>query len=91
MAQRYAFETTCVNARGDDITEMVDAAREITWGTIKKHISASELSILTSGYTAALRLQDDYSVRFYKSKYRGRPCYFIDHSAIEYVFVKRGR
>jgi len=94
MTQQYVFETTCVGAGmqgAEAITEMVDNAREVTWGTIKKHISANELKILTSGYTTGLRLQDDYTVSFWKSKYRGRPCYFIVHSAIEYVFVKRGR
>ena len=35
-----------------------------------------------------LRLKDDYAVRYYKSHWMGKPCYFMDHSAIQYIFVK---
>lgn len=35
-----------------------------------------------------LTLKKDWHVTYHKSTYQGRPCYFMCHSAIEYVFVK---
>ena len=35
-----------------------------------------------------LTLKKDWHVGYSKSTYQGKPCYFITHSAIEYVFVK---
>lgn len=35
-----------------------------------------------------LTLKKDWHVSYHKSTYQGRPCYFMCHSAIEYVFVK---
>jgi hypothetical protein len=28
-------------------------------------------------------------VSYYKGTYKGKPCYYIDHSCIEYVFTKK--
>jgi hypothetical protein len=35
-----------------------------------------------------LRMWNDWHIAYYKSVYDGRPCYFFDHSRIEYIFVK---
>lgn len=35
-----------------------------------------------------LRWKDDWAISYHKSVYRGEPCYYYCHSAIEYVFVK---
>ncbi|MGV0949170.1 MAG: hypothetical protein ACOYB3_00765 [Azonexus sp.] len=35
-----------------------------------------------------LTLKKDWHVSYHRSVYQGRPCYFLVHSAIEYVFVK---
>ena len=34
-----------------------------------------------------LTLDQDWHVRFFKSKYAGRPCYYAVHSEIEYIFT----
>ncbi len=87
------FETTCVNARGDDIIEMVDGEREITRNTFKKHVDKSELRELEIqlGYeqhaSRGLIMANDWHVSYHKSRYRGRPCVYFDWSAIEYVFT----
>lgn len=33
-----------------------------------------------------LRLRDDWAVHFHKSTFEGSPCYYMDHSRIEYIF-----
>lgn len=78
----YLYETNCVNANGNDIQEMCDSAREVTFKTINKHCDLKPFQHPT------IPLQKDYAVSFWKSKYRGKQCYYLVHSCIEYIFVK---
>lgn len=84
----FYYETNCVNSDGDSISDMVDTSRQIKWETLIKHVSIEEIESVLPNENPTLK--KDWSVRFYKSKYKGQPCYYIDHSAIEYVFAKRG-
>ena len=77
---KYNFWTTCVDANGDDIIDMVDDAREITVHTFLKRCSVDPLEF-------GVDLRKDWHVKFYKSKYQGQPCYFMDHSCTEHVYV----
>lgn len=81
MMKPFVFETDCVHANGDDITDMVDMAREIKVSTFLKHVDIDPMEF-------GVDLRKDWHVHFYKSKYKGKPCYFLDHSCIEYVYVK---
>ena len=82
----YIFETDCVSANGEDITKMVDQAREITWETIRRRVGAKTIHEVLNQNAPSLK--DDYAVSFWKSVYRGMHCYYIEHSAIEYVFTE---
>jgi hypothetical protein len=91
---RYRFLTSCVNADGDDIIKMVDAARRITYRTFMKHAERDDVKRLPyfDAYVwgpggGTLRLRTDPYVHFARSRYQGRRCYYVQHSAIEYVFV----
>lgn len=92
----YEYLINCVSARGNDIAEMVEKAREITAKTFKKHCNYKEASRML-GYTdendrpfcPELTLESDYSTAFFKSKYKGTPCYFIEWSGIEHVYTER--
>jgi hypothetical protein len=78
----------CVQAKGEDISEMIELAREIKYTTFLSHIDTQELATLFPMYkNSGLTIKNDYHVRYYSSKYRGVPCVFVVHSAIEYVFV----
>ena len=81
----YVFTTTCVNSTADLILDMVDRAREVTWRTFARHIPRHELRAYFPGPPA---LERDYRVRFYRSFFAGRRCYFLVHSAIEYVWTE---
>jgi hypothetical protein len=83
----YQFRTSCVNANGVAIQKMVDAAREITYKTFAKHCAGLAEFSDNIGYNKTLNLQNDWAVRFYKSKFQGKPCYFLTHSSIEYVWT----
>jgi len=35
-----------------------------------------------------LKLRADWAVSYHKGVFEGRPCYYMDHSRIEYIFCK---
>jgi hypothetical protein len=92
----YRYITNCISARARDIEAMTDCAREITYDTLIKHVGIKEVSSVYpfdqydwgSGKQNALRLKGDFMVAYWKSTYRGKPCYYIEHSRIEYIFVQ---
>ena len=79
----YHYKTDCVSSRAKDIIEMVDNSREVTYETLRKHCEGISTFFGTSPH-----IKNDWAVRFYKSKFKGKPCYYVDHSAIEYIWTK---
>jgi len=72
---------------------MVDQSREVTFETLRKHVGTDNLKDMFPFYDwgnghGGLRMKDDYCVSYYKSRYNGCPCYYVEHSRIEYVFTK---
>ena len=70
---------------------MVDASREVTYRTVLKHCDgllewAEGMSYFRHP-SQGLTLKDDWAVSYHKSVYRGRPCYYVRHSSIEYIWV----
>ena len=88
----YYFLGTCVQINGEMISKMVDEATEVDYEYLTKYIHQKELRLLFPGYDwetqGGLQLHNDHYVKFYKSKFNGHKCLFIDHSAIEYVWIK---
>jgi hypothetical protein len=92
----YVFVTNCVNSDGRSIIDMTDRGREVSYNLLKKHCQGLRQWEQEQGYakdgsprSKGLTLRNDYAVRFYKSKYKGKECYYIDWSAIEWVWVKK--
>jgi hypothetical protein len=87
------FITRCVEANGDDINEMTDIPQmqEISTAYFidtvakKSGIDGEVLSML--GYNTKRGFAKDWHMRAGKSLYQGLPCYYLVHSAIEYIFV----
>ena len=83
------FETNEV----ESLNKMIDNATEITYSTFIKHIGIKQISQLFPFYIwgqkkeGGVRLKDDWAVSFYKSKLNGVLVYYINHSAIEYIFI----
>ncbi len=76
-----------MHAEGEDIEAMVHSARPVSYRTILRHCEGLSDWAERMGYDRHLRLRDDWSVSFWKSSYQGRPCYYVIHSAIEYIWV----
>jgi hypothetical protein len=94
MPKKYSYIGCCVDLPGERISDMVDRARDITYRTFMGHVDRERVATLFSYYDwpgrpqeSGLTLKRDWHVSYHKSHYRGLPCYFLQHSGIEYVFV----
>ena len=90
---KFYYTTNCVNSTAAKIDAMVDRAREITLATLARHcpdlaIWCREMSYAV-GAQKGLHLKDDWAVRFFKSRYCGKPCYYIDHSCVEHIWTQQ--
>ena len=96
MNHNYYYHTSCTSAPARYVESMVDNAQKITWETFRKYVHWSEVKNVFPDYSYRgergncldFHIKDDWAVRFYKSTYKNQPCYFIDHSSIEYIFLK---
>ena len=93
----YYYETNCVNSTASAINNMVERSMKVSYRTLMAKVGRDTVRAVYPFNTYAwgrneegLRLKDDWHVRYYRSMYEDRPCYYIDHSAIEYVFVLAG-
>lgn len=94
MSQEYKLYRSCVDHSQSEVYklhDMIDSAREITFKTFAKHCDWKPFAetIYAIGSQKGLHLKDDWSVSFYKSKYNGKKCYYMKHSSIEYIYLKR--
>lgn len=92
----YRYRTNCVNAKALDIHKMTGQAKDITYETFVKHCHGLQEWCQQNGYSinpgksGNLTLKQDWAVTYYKSKYRGVKCYYMKHSAIEYIWTLGG-
>jgi len=78
------------------IGAMCEQAREVTLATIRKHCAGLvnwETGMLydTGNDRGGLRMSKDWAVHFFKSVFNGVPCYYIEHSQIEYIWTLEGK
>lgn len=92
----WVFVTDCIHAEGDDINAMKEVAIELTYWTLRKKLGAAMVQreaelMYDTGRTRThgLRLSKDWAVSYYRSIYRGRPCYFFVWSGIDQIFCER--
>lgn len=101
--EKFTFVTDCVHSTADKINAMIESSTQITWETFIKHVDIEEIRSLFGFYAwhgesvpdgwngrrKLLHIKDDYTVTFNKGTYEDKPCYYIVHSAIEYIFQDR--
>jgi len=90
----YQYLTNCVGIAERDVVHllaMIDAGREITYRTLQQHVGRDSLADMFPFYNwdqqGGLTMINDYAVSYHKSTYKGRRCYYVRHSAIEYIWV----
>jgi hypothetical protein len=89
----YRYLTNCIGANGRDICDMKDRAVEVSYRTARSYCEGLIDWACSVGYSRrrsqGLALRDDWHVGYYRSVFRGRRCYYVKWSAIEYIWVKK--
>ena len=88
----FYYAGNCKGLEAEDIEAMVDARQSISYATITRRVCKSDLRDFKRrrGYVVGdnLTLENAYAVRFYKSMFKGKLCYYIEHNRIEYIFLR---
>lgn len=85
------YLTNCVQCRDlEALDEMMEKEREIKYQTFTREVNKEEIEALFPCYNdLGFDISQDWAVRFFSSKFNGKKCYFIRHSAIEYIFQEK--
>lgn len=92
---KWFYHRSCVEHNDTNVHllhEMVENAKEISWKTFSRNCiwqPVAKSLHYAIGSSKGLHLKDDWHVSFYKSKYNNKVCYYMKHSAIEYIFIDR--
>lgn len=90
----FAYLGCCIYLDRDSVGVMVEDAIDLTSRVFRERIGEENYAKLSNhlGYSfvdeGVLTLASDWHVSFHRSQYESQPCYYCNHSAIEYVFVE---
>ena len=90
------YLTSCEGLPRRDVPaldKMIGDAVEVGYATFRRNVGgagldewAKEAGYDTGNERGGLRLRNDWHVRYYRSKWKGKRCYYMDHSSIEYIW-----
>jgi hypothetical protein len=86
------YVKNCVTATNIQLIPMVSNARQIDFDTFAQAVDMDEVRRLFQHYnwtdkqSNGLRLKDDRYVSYWESTFMEKPCVYIEHSCIEYIF-----
>lgn len=72
-----------LNAR--HLEDFDDSSRQVTYATVRKHVGLSELKEVFGNIRPWI--SSDYSVSFYRGKWRGKRAYCVMHSSIHHIWT----
>jgi hypothetical protein len=94
MSERLSFAFNCVGAPDvQALSECLWEARDITRKTFRSHVDTEQLREIELGFgyvshpKQGLTMAGDFHVRYCRSRYKGRTCYYFVWSAFEYIFL----
>lgn len=99
MWARFVYSHSCVDMNGLHdaariLGRMTDAAVKVTYQTMLRNCKDLDKWAAAHCYEKdarkGLTLRNDWHVAYYRSKFRGKRCYYIRHSAIEYIWLEEG-
>lgn len=88
---KYVYLTCCVDSTAAAITAMKAAAVAVSYATFRRHCDPFQCGQLTHyerDKRRGLTLKDDFMVGYFKGVYKGVPAYYVEHSRIEYIWVR---
>lgn len=78
----------------DQLEDMMDQAEEVTYDFLVHNVGKNVVAEVFHDYNwtrnpkNGLMMKDDYHVRYYQSRFLDEPCFYVVHSAIEFIFVR---
>ncbi len=92
---KYYYKTNCIEADGPEIEAMQEKSKTVSYKTLVKNVGLDTIRCIFPFYAwmrgeRGLKMEKDYAVSYSKGQYLGVPCYFVTHSAIEYIFTLEG-
>lgn len=90
--KRYTYLCCCVDSTAAKVNALVEAAAEIAYTTFVRHCDPYECGVLKDyarDRRRGLTLRNDWAVTYHRSVYAGVPCYYVQHSRIEFIWVRR--
>lgn len=93
--QRYGYTACCVDCYGrvEALEAMIDEAKPVSYRTFMKHVDRRDVEDVFPDYEwrapyRYLTLRRDWHVAYFRSSFEGRSCYYLVHSATEYIFAE---
>lgn len=87
---KFEYYNNCVSWDSSDaegLEEVIDNAEEITYQEMIQEVSLEDLMEQFPFYEEMpITMEQDWSVKYFKSTLHGEPCVYVQHSATEYVF-----
>lgn len=91
MAKLYEYRTSCIHSTAELIHAMKDTAEAVDYDTMLRNCQGlldwSEELAYFRHPAQGLTLKNDWHVAYFRSYYDGLPCFFLTHSAIEYIWT----
>lgn len=93
MCEGYRYVGNCTDqTTAPHLQNMMDTAKQIGYRTFVKAVGLESLSAIFADYAwghsrGNLRMRNDPYVNYFRSTFDGKPCYYVRHSGIEYIFV----
>ncbi len=93
MCEGFRYVGNCTDqSTAPHLQSMMDEAKEITYRTFVKAIGLDNMRSIFGDYAwgyqrGNIRMKNDPYVRYFRSNFDGKPCYYVRHSGIEYIFI----
>ena len=91
--KHYRYCCCCIDCKDYvyALNAMIETAKSVTYRTMLQHCEGLLEWARNQGYsrcsTQGLTLRDDSYVSYWKSSFRGHPCYYLCWSKIEYIWT----
>ena len=69
---------------------MIEAAVDVTYRTMRRVCEGLQEWAKAHGYDNDLPLSKDWHVSYHRSTFKGKLCYFLQWSGIEYIWTDAG-
>ncbi len=89
----FTYRGNCTDSHmAHGLQDMLDGAKKISYRTLVSAVGRNQLADTFPNFDWSrqprhLTMVNDYVVRYYRSFFDGKPCYYVRESGIEYIFV----